>query len=226
MKKSFLYLSLIFAFISSAAFAKENAGKTEGSYLSIDGVITESNFYSRTEYKTGRIAKGKPTNSNEFAGLGLSYRYAFNFNNFFIAPGLIFEQNSFGSSRNKDKPDALSLQIQNRFGFKTDFGYDLTKNIAPYLTGGYAVVKYKTTASGESKDFSLVKAGKSDFEGSFFFGGGFKFDLANNFSLNLEYNYQKFDASATVPVESSDLASRIIYPTSLNIIKLGLAYNF
>jgi outer membrane autotransporter protein len=220
--KKLLSITVV-AIVASVLSSSSALAKTEGSYLGFDLLETKTTFYSKAIYSDGTIENFKPSFSGRTYGLGLNYKYAFNFNNFFVAPGIILEQNSLGSS--KAKADySQSLQIKNRYGVKADFGYDLTDRVSPYLTLGYAEIAYKAKSAAYSGG-SIVNGNKSAYEGDWFYGAGVKFDLTKNVALNLEYNLQNFQAKTQVPSQASYL-NKISYISKLDVLKLGLAYNF
>lgn len=222
MKKIFVVTSAIATLMTSQAAL----AKTQGSYLGMDAISTKTTFYTRqniteTPYDVNQV----PSHSHTSYGFGLNYKYALNFNDFFIAPGLILEQNSVGGSR-VDGIDEERIQVRNRYGVKADIGYDISKTIAPYLTIGYAEVSYKTRGSGVDVDGNLFTAVNNGQSGNWFGGAGVKLDIGNNFALNLEYNYQRIKANTTIPPQSTFYLDKTSFMTRLDIVKLGLSYNF
>ncbi|MDX2082691.1 MAG: outer membrane beta-barrel protein [Rickettsiales bacterium] len=221
MKKLFSFVALLF-FVASPAFAL-----SEGDYLELDGVYTKTTFHLK-ENANNKLLNHKPSYSSGTNGVGLTYKSAYNLgqSNFFIAPGVFVEQNSFGSSAVYGK-DQLKLQIRNRLGAKVDFGYDIADIVSPYLTIGYSIIKYNSRSSGFGRDDnSVVVANKAGSKASEFFGVGARFPLKNNLSLNFEYNYQKFDTKNSIPAQSSDYIAKSSFRTRLDIFKVGLAYKF
>lgn len=199
---------------------------TQGSYLGMDALSTKTTFFVRQNFEATPYAIDySPSNSHTSYGFGLNYKYALNFNDFFIAPGFILEQNGVGGSRT-DGHEYQRLQVRNRYGVKADFGCDISKTIAPYLTIGYAEVSYKTRGSGVDSGDNLVTAVNNGQSGNWFGGAGVKFDIGHNFALNLEYNYQRIKANTTVPTQSTDYIDKTSFMTRLDIVKLGLSYNF
>ena len=222
MKKFFAVTSAIATLITSQAAL----ANTQGSYLGMDALSTKTTFFVRQNLSGETYAYNQiPSNSHTSYGFGLNYKYAFNFNDFFIAPGLILEQNSVRGSR-VDGIDEERLQVRNRYGVKADFGYDISKTIAPYLTIGYAEVSYKTRGSGVDSGDNLVTAVNNGQSGNWFGGAGVKFDIGHNFALNLEYNYQRIKANTTVPTQATYYIDKTSFMTRLDIVKLGLSYNF
>jgi hypothetical protein len=83
-------LLIISSLIASLTAASANA-KTEGSYLGIDLLKTNTQVKGTgigEDYGVGWFnTKAKDSS----IGFGLNYKYAINMNNFFIAPGLFYE---------------------------------------------------------------------------------------------------------------------------------------
>ena len=231
MKKIFLATALIFSILSSSAFAK-----TEGFYLGADFIGTKSTYISSTYYVGDEETSIKkiPSNKHTSYGFGFNSKYAFNFNNFFIAPGVFLEQNSVGGSKNNSSgsyDDSSGsylfniLQVRNRYGVKMDFGYDIGR-VAPYLTIGYSEINYKTRALGRDSNLDLVTADRKGRASNIFYGAGIKYSATRNVDLSVEYNYQKFTAGTKVPDQSTDYISRINFISRLDIVKVGLSYKF
>ncbi len=220
--KKFLTLTALSIIVSSPAFAL-----SEGDYLELDGVYTDTSYY-HVYNSNDIIVRTRPTNSSGTNGVGLTFKSAYNFenSNFFLAPGVFVEQNSFGSS-SVSGYDKVNLQIRNRLGARIDLGYDFDNGIAPYVTAGYAYVRYNSRSSGTDLSNNWVTATRTGSSGNEFFGFGARFPLKNkNLSLNFEYNYQTFDTKNAVPVQASDYLINSQYRTRLDIYKVGLSYKF
>jgi opacity protein-like surface antigen len=222
--------SFLAIFFSLFLISNNSLAKTSGSYLSIDGLSTRTSFYQKGDIdNNGQIEEytAKPTNYGTTYGVGITYRYAFNVDGFFIAPNIFYEQNSTDSTSTNGYND-IKLRTKNRFGGKIDFGYDINDFVAPYLTIGYAGIGYKSRVSGyhdiTNTDYST--ADNSGIDSNFTYGAGFKFKLTDLLALNLEYNYQKFETENEVPqrakfyLKSSEFISRV------DVIKVGLSINF
>ncbi|MDX2082647.1 MAG: outer membrane beta-barrel protein [Rickettsiales bacterium] len=228
MKKLFLIAFATLSVLSNSAFSK-----TQGSYIGADYIATRVSTYQRSYLEPNGVYLGNGT-YHVSGGAGLSYKYAFNFNNFFIAPGFILEKNSFGDSKvdvvKEQGRNGPSAQIRNRYGLKVDVGYDVTNHIAPYLTGGYAWVNYKTKY--QSLDYDklpnqvVLNGYKNSNDGNIFGGFGIKVNLLKNTDLNLEYNYQRYVAKAKVSDASLVYLRSAEFVGSLHIFKAGLSYRF
>ena len=209
-----IFLSVALLLVSSFSFSA--LAKTEGSYAGVDLLQSTTSFKESYSYELGSGNSTKYSDSNY--GLGLNYKYAINFQNAFIAPGVILEHNG-GKAKGVLTDQLMGLKVGNRYGVKADIGYDVTDRIAPYLTAGYATVSYST------KNFNGAEAkSKSGNSANFFYGAGLKIDCNENLAFNLEYNTQKFSAKSDVP--NNDIGYKTHFKSKLDILKVGIAYKF
>lgn len=198
--------------------------KTEGSQIGVDFLSVKTSYRQRSHVKTSGIwREAVPTQSGSTFGAGLRYSYAFNLNGFFIAPGVIFEQDSFGASTHGDNKDRV--QTKRRYGAKIDVGYDIADVVSPYATAGFARVSYKTRGNGYDGSGKLVTADRSGFAATPFFGGGLRIALAKNIAMNVEYNYQKFTTQNAIPSDVTYLNKQTTR-TKIDVVKVGFSYNF
>ena len=205
--------------------------KTEGSYAGLDLFGTKTTLEVINTYVSGPLActqdcrsKLKPILTNNSYGLGLTYKYAFNFNNFFIAPGVFFEQNNHQAVSGTN--GALTrLQIKNRYGIRSDFGYDIGR-FAPYLTIGYAEVSYKSRSGGFDINNNRVSSIKNAVNGNIFYGAGLKFNLTSSLSLNTEYNFQKVVAKTNLSPLVQSFIDTVAFQVRMDTVKAGLYYKF
>jgi len=126
--KKILILS---ALIISASLSGNSYAKTEGAMAGVSYVLTHAKYKSIYQHKetvanTTHITERKSYNMH---GAAIDLKYAANVNNFFIAPGIFYEQSSFGgensANKNIEKIEQRGIQIQHRFGVKLDAGYDI-----------------------------------------------------------------------------------------------------
>jgi opacity protein-like surface antigen len=144
-------------------------------------------------------------------------------------------------------------KINQRLGTKLDLGADITGDFSIYGTLGYALNYYESYNSlYEDRYYNYYNTGPKD--GFYkvtnnpwklnrgkkwapFFGGGFRIKLYKNWLLNGEYNYTRFtfDTKAqeqTVIATSSgqqsqeDESTKKLFNNNIQIIKLGINYNF
>lgn len=172
-------MGAVLAALSTNAFAK-----TEGNYAGVNLSYTR--------------AKPEGLKNDSAIGYGLDYKYAVNMNNVFLAPGVFVER-----LNNSTKVAGTKNDLSYRFGAKLDLGYDVCKDLAVYVTGGIAGVKYKSTGEGEKvsgREYSAI------------YGAGLKYAVAKNTSVNFEYNRQR-------PKNSE-------VQTTINQFRVGVAYNF
>jgi opacity protein-like surface antigen len=216
-------IALVTFLISS--FALPAFAKTQGSYVGLDFVNSRMKFYETVQGNTTPLSNRKPSSSEkENYGVGLSYKYALNYKGLFFAPGIIAEYNNAEIEREEynDVGQNQSIKVQSRLGFKADFGFDIGDYVAPYITGGYAGINYRTRNVGND---SIESYGhKSATAAEFFYGGGLKINLGRNVALNVEYNIQEFDADTLVVKNTKGLQA--YYNTRFDVLKAGLSYNF
>ncbi|MES2962167.1 MAG: outer membrane beta-barrel protein [Pseudomonadota bacterium] len=201
--------------------SKNSSTKTEGHFIGIDLIMTEVRFNERYTRNTIKLpVNTQPAYSDYGYGGGLNYKYAINFNGFFIAPGAFYEHNK--ATVKGLKTDYLErVDIDDRYGLKADLGYDVTNNFAPYLTGGYSRIRYTTqNFRGNTNKISYLKDSNV---GDWYYGAGFKIRLSNNIAMNAEYNRQSFLAKTEVINTVSYLS---YFKTKLDIFKVGISYNF
>jgi len=209
--------------------ASNSESKTEGSYAGLDLFGTKTTLRVKNTFSPAVCTEDctfyeKPALTNNSYGLGLTYKYAFNFNKFFIAPGIFFEQNNHRAV-NGNNGELTRLQIKNRYGIRSDFGYDI-KRFAPYLTIGYAEVSYRSRSNGFDMGGNQVSSIKNGVNGNVFYGAGLKFNLTSSLSLNTEYNFQKVAQKTTLSPLTQDYAAKTAFQTRMDTVKVGLYYKF
>ncbi len=224
MKKFLLTSATILPlFCSAPAFAK-----TQGSSIGLDFISTTTAFYGRVYYKDFHPSADtdlKPTRRETFGGMGLNYKYAVNFDGLFVAPEIFVEQNSFGN-KGSQNPETDALQIRNRYGFKTNIGYDINDYVAPFINVGYAATQYNSTSAAyDNSNTQILNASHRGTASSVTLGGGIKFSLSKNVALNCEYNYQKFHTKSQVN-NTINYIQKYKQIARSDIVKIGLSYQF
>lgn len=209
-------------------FKKSNL--TSGSYAGFD-ILEYRVCYLVHDSVYGSPNSYPPPNCGSNRGFGFNYKYAFNHQGFFLAPGAFYEYNLSGpiSGRNE-----VSLDTKYRYGLQFDLGYDLTDRFSPYVIGGYANIYYRSRARGDGlavdpsgpNGYENLTVGKSGVSGDLFAGIGLKYNLSPDLSLNMEYMRQNYLAEAGVPTESNDYLSNSYFTVKLQIFKAGIYYHF
>ena len=86
MKKTLSLITIASSLLASQAYAK-----TEGNYLGIDVLRSAAKVKSTSTLASDQVGDASPyyahNKKDSSYGVGLNYKYAFNFNSFFIAPG-------------------------------------------------------------------------------------------------------------------------------------------
>lgn len=230
--KKLAALSVLAALVSTSAYAK-----TEGNYVDISVLRSSMKLKENDSFN-------KDTDSS--FGFGTSYKYAVNFNNFFIAPGVFFDRLGSESKQSsaiagtEDVPVSSSstgeISLNNRYGVKLDVGYDVNEQFAFYGTGGLSYVSYKVKNSAGQADLtadpvvaSSVSASKSGRDSSPFIGAGFVYKINKDFALMTEYTMQNLSlktGSASVGGDLPLALSSSNAKVKLNILRVGVAYHF
>ncbi len=205
--------------------------KTQGHYLGVSGILNELNYHE--EYTTFYTSKEtiKPSSSGNGAGIGVGYKYALNFEDFFIAPGFFYEKlNTSVDGSKKAYGEILSplvrVDIKNRYGFVADVGYDFNKFISPYVTVGYSWTKYQTKNGIPVGDGTSQIGIEKSTTGSYVYGIGVKTSYNKNISFNFELQTQSLNLKTNLNIPLNDFGAQSNYKGRLNTVKLGAFYNF
>jgi opacity protein-like surface antigen len=203
MKKILTTLVVTAALTATNAFAK-----TEGDYIGVFGMLAKSSPKDASDTNSS-VSK----DSTRKVRLGFNYQHAFNFNNFFVSPEVFVEAleltNNSLSSGSNDK-----LEINTRYGFKANLGYDVNDKFSPYITLGRGTVEYSSTKRNDSNQD--VKRMSSESSG--IYGIGANFHVSESVTANLEYNRQKVNVNQALD------AGR--YKTDISTLRFGVAYHF
>ncbi len=214
-------------FLVSSIFSFNASAVTEGHYLSIDGIDSHVRYYER--YKDNLFPNGTnqlgayETDNNDY-GVGLTYKYAINFNKLYFAPGVFYEYNN---AKAEDDNTPKSVHVKNRYGVKMDMGYDVALGYTPieifslYVTGGYSGVKYETN---NLSSINRINTNTSGTAGDWFYGAGFKVDFGERFFSGMEYTRQNFLARTRIQDDGTMYSGN--YKTRLDVVKLSLGYKF
>ena len=207
--------------------------KTQGHYVGFDVIGMRGRFNE----ESSRIISGKQTDISKSAstdnggGVGLNYKYAFNFNNVFIAPGIFAEGLAMEINMSEDVygngAQYGEVNIRSRHGAFVDVGYDINPYLSPYVMAGYSWARYRDkNAFGTSK--IRETAIEKSMIGSGIYGVGLKVNYDKNISFNIEVNTQKFNlkTNTDVPTNTSSKQYVATYFTRLNTLKVGISYKF
>jgi len=234
MKKILFAATAVACLSSSMAFAK-----TEGNYAGLSVINTN---VKAGDYKSDGFTESNKDafglkNDDQFS-LSTSYKYAFNFGGFFVAPGVLFDYANTSSKANENINDVdgsntysinqkSNFDINYRLGLRVDLGYDITDDIAAYVHTGVASSFYNAKST---TDFSItdnstgdVIGQSSDLESAsghsidLTYGLGFKYSVLKNLDLNLEYEASKM---------KMDLGEGSNQAFKLQVVRLGASYKF
>jgi hypothetical protein len=225
MKIKFAFLFILFTTINSSVFAK-----TQGTYIGFDILKNSLEFSTRPSLDIDNQGDNQKLHNiktkNFEYGIGANLKYAFNFYNFFIAPGIAFEY--LNNEKNTSSILLYNLYysqstiLKSASSFKTSIGYDFNK-FSIYIPFGISAIDYSITTRARN-DGSIIGSLKRGFQPSYFKGIGISYELNKNLIANLEYNkYNNFNLKISgVTINNRDIKTA----TKLDIIKFGLAYKF
>ncbi len=221
-KKLLSAASLAAIIFSSSAFAK-----TEGNYVGLN--VIRSSLTGKGEDVGSSSIKGKQI------GFGVDYKYAINYDNFFVAPGVFAENNNNEGKKSTDTiennqgiydKESRSLGYKNkyRYGVKLDIGYDITDQFAVYFTNGLSRNhlqlnnNYSEYTNNNGQINSDQGSSKTKFKKiGYFYGLGATYNVAKDVSVNAEYNIQNINPK---PSGYSKIK------TNIGVAKIGVAYHF
>jgi opacity protein-like surface antigen len=228
MKKILIATTLAASLASASALAK-----TEGNYVGFDVLRANVKVKSNSDDPFDQAFNSawySHSKTDSATGFGVNYRYAFNMNNFFIAPGAFFEYIGADAKVNHSETGfnsyTQSVKINDRYGVKLDLGYDITDKFSAYVPVGVSSVGYEIKTSDSDGAGDFVKTRKSGNKFNYFYGFGISFVPAKNFLVSLEYN--KLSQLKLSSVSSATLPNGGTIKANVNadIVKLGVSYNF
>jgi opacity protein-like surface antigen len=161
-------------------------------------------------------------------GLGINYKYAFNFNNFFVAPGvsynLLNSESRVGFTGSFNEPYSQTMKLKSQLTLQTNFGYDFNDQFSAYVPVGVSSFSYELNTSDTGGFGNVVTTKKSGRESAFFFGLGFAYAPVKNWVINLEYNkFQDFEVTSPTATVNG---GQIVANTNVDSLKLGVSYGF
>ena len=209
---------------------------TRGNYIGITGGLNQLNFHEEyTNDLNPSKKKSKPSATGYGYSAGLSYKYALNFHDFFVAPGAFVEKNWTSQTGNNDASpgypaytDITRLDIKSRIGVTADLGYDFTNKFAAYVMGGYSLIQYRAK-NGTIIEPNYETALRNSTKGSAIFGLGAKYNVSDRVSFNIEANTQKINLKTNTDVSfnrDNGYLYESRYVGRFNALKIGVYYNF
>lgn len=221
MKKLLIISSIISLLLSSGANAK-----TEGSYIEFG--VSKANIDAQTTKTLGSNNDSYFNNESDASsvGFGLGYKYAINFDNFFVVPGVFYEY--LGLEAQIDNEERLyqqDININSRLGAKVDLGYDIADKFAVYIPVGINIFTYEFMTNDYLNSSNYVKTENSGSSAGLFYGLGFNFYPIKNMSISLEYNRSSIDVESLNDVALAGTAA-LESTVDIDIIKLGFGYKF
>ncbi len=227
MKKTLSLIAIASSLLTSQAYAK-----TEGHYIGVDVLRSTAKVKSHSTLASDQVGVAAPYyahNKKDSAyGFGLNYKYAFNFNNFFVAPGISYNllnnDVKAGYAGISNDPYSQSMKLKSQLTFQTNFGYDINDKFSAYIPVGISSFSYKLTTNDNDGLGTIVTSNQSRRESALFLGLGFAYEPIKNWVVNLEYNkYQNLKITSGIVTTNG---GQISAKTNIDVIKLGLAYRF
>ncbi|MBM5782828.1 MAG: porin family protein [Pelagibacterales bacterium] len=226
MKKTLSLIAIAGSLLSTSSYAK-----TEGNYVGIDVLRSTAKVKSTSTLASDNSGSAEPyynhSKKDSAYGVGLNYRYAFNFNNFFVAPGISYEflnnEIKSGFASTSDNYFSQKTNLKSSLSLRANLGYDINDQFAVYVPVGISQFYYDIKTA-DSDGSSVVNAKKSNSKSAAFIGFGFSYEPVKNWVMNLEYNkYQNLKiTSGTATIAGGQISAK----TNVDVVKLGLAYRF
>ena len=197
MKKIFI-LTIITSFLLSF----QASASTQGSYLGINLINTDKEFYS---------AVNGDANPADKTSYGVSYKYALNFDKIFIAPGIFYNHNNIQNSSSEDSSRTDLHKLKYSYGARLDLGYDVNDKLSPYFLFGHSEGRISQTTDNSNSVQTLE---------FFFYGLGAKYLIDKNISLNIAYKINKARKSNDI-FNATDC-----FKPEYKVLEFGILYNF
>lgn len=181
MKKIFTTITIALLILTKSSFAK-----TEGAYIGLDITRNKNNATTSQIEGPEKVSYLSSKSNDSSFGFGINSGYAFNINNFFIAPSLLLQvPNSKLQANNKSQYTSKYkineyndfyeeqnitwqqiLKINSRFALKSDFGYDFNKIFSAFIPIGYNISNYtlKTNNYYTLSEYNISKGVVRDYE--------------------------------------------------------------
>lgn len=227
MKKTLSLIAIAGSLLATSAYAK-----TEGNYLGIDVLRSTAKVKSTSTLADDNTDSAAPYynhNKKDSAyGFGVNYKYAFNFNNFFVAPGVSYDvlnnDVKAGYQGFSSVPYSQNVKLKSSLTAQVNLGYDINDQFAAYIPVGVSSFSYEMNTSDTYVGGSKLNTKTSGNKTAGFIGFGFSYEPIKNWVMNLEYNkYQNLKiTSGTATTAGGQISAK----TNVDVVKLGLAYRF
>lgn len=227
MKKILSLIAITSSLLTSQAYAK-----TEGNYIGVDVLRSTAKVKSTSTLADDNIGSAAPYYNHDKKdsayGFGVNYKYAFNFNNFFIAPGVSYDllnnDVKAGYQGFSSVPSSQNIKLKSRLTAQANLGYDINDQFAAYIPVGVSSFNYEMNTSDTYFGGSKLNTKTTGNKTAAFIGLGFSYQPVKNWVVNLEYNkYQNLKiTSGTATTAGGQISAK----TNVDVMKLGLAYRF
>ena len=190
---------------SAVAMGNDFYGRFDVGYM-----ISAKKFSNGNAYNQGKKSKHAPVYN-----VGVGYKFSDDVRSEFTLSYRDFKYEDSGTT-SKQKIKNYTLFVNGFYDFKND------STFTPYVTAG---VGYAHNKAGSLVDSSNTYAGKKN--GSFAWNVGFgsKFNLNQNFDIDLAYRYADLGKVKLTDADTLNLAGKAVSHKA-HEITLGLIYNF
>ena len=182
MKKKLSIITIATLLLTSQSYAK-----TEGNYAGLNILRNTAKVKSTSTLakdNLGGLAKYYNHNNKDSAyGFGVNYKYAFNFNNFFVAPEISYEflDNNVKSGYRESNSDFFSqnVKLKNSVSIKANLGYDVNDQFAFYVPVGISSFSYEVNTNdtfGYYNTTTSIKNKTTGNKSAAFIGLGFSYE--------------------------------------------------
>jgi len=199
----------IFATTLSLLSTQSNA---TGLFIGADSLYSQARNQVKSSSDASAPNNGDVKSANKF-DYGINAGLRFDLLNF-LAFGEVFYDNLNVSAKNFALNSGANgggdnFNLQNRYGVKVNAGFAILPKVTPFLTYGFANVRYSSSAGSSS----ITKS-----EMAPLYGIGLMVDLPLNFSVKASYDYQLLN------LRYANESAKV--RTSLGVARLGVVYKF
>ncbi len=195
--KKVLTTAAIISAISSASLAE-----TKGNYMGVDLINTDLSFEKINDVNVNSFN----VEDDSQISAGIYYRHAFNFDGFFVAPGVFFDYSNVELSDS----DNDTWNLDYTYGVNTDLGYDFTGELSAGINLGIAINEYEV-------NWDSVNSSSSDRDAAFTYGLFASYSIIDNLRARIGYEYSE--------IEIED-PNQNISEFNKEVFRIGLAYKF